>query len=68
MTYLPAVFFNDFWTLRDHMVPVNSTVTEIELHLTLNTLGPWKWMMYLQMDQSFSMQARPSSDAQYSSG
>lgn len=57
-TYLPTVFFNDFWTLRDYMVPVNDTVPELALQLNLNSVGPWKWMMYLQMEQSFSMQVR----------
>ena len=57
-TYLPTVFFNDFWTLRDYMVPVNETVSQLQLQLNLNSVGPWKWMMYLQMEQSFSMQVR----------
>ena len=55
-TYLPTVFFNDFWTLRDYMVPVNDTVSELQLQLNLNSVGSWKWLMYLQMEQSFSMQ------------
>ena len=58
MTYKPTVFFNDFWLMRKHLVPVNETVTELPLHLSLSGMGNWKFMLYVQMDQSFSMQAR----------
>ena len=56
MTYQPTVFFNDFWLMRKHLVPVNETVTELPLHLSLSGMGNWKFMLYVQMDQSFNMQ------------
>ena len=56
MTYKPTVFFNDFWLMRKHLVPVNETVTELPLHLSLSGMGNWKFMLYVQMDQSFNMQ------------
>ncbi len=58
MTYKPTVFFNDFWLMRKHLVPVNETVTELPLHLSLSGMGNWKFMLYVQMDQSFNMQVR----------
>jgi hypothetical protein len=56
MTYKPTVFFNDFWLMRKHLVPVNETVTELPLHLSLTGMGNWKFMLYVQMEQSFNMQ------------
>ena len=60
MTYFPTVWFNEFWLLRDKMVPLNGSVAEVPLQLSVYPLSLWKFTIYLQMDQSFSMQARPS--------
>ncbi|KAK9865607.1 hypothetical protein WJX84_005001 [Apatococcus fuscideae] len=56
MEYYPSLFFNDFWILQDHLIPMNSTVTEIPMHISLSTMASWKWQIYAQMEQSFSMQ------------
>ena len=56
MTYPPTVFFNDFWLLQNYLVPVNETVPELPIQLTLNSMGNMKFMLYVQMEQSFSMQ------------
>ncbi len=58
MTYYPTVWFNEFWLLRDKMVPLNGSVAEVPLQLSVYPLSLWKFTIYLQMDQSFSMQAR----------
>ena len=67
MTYQPTVFFNDFWLMRKHLVPVNETVAELPLHLSLSGMGNWKFMLYVQMDQSFNMQVRDVVEAFLSS-
>lgn len=56
MTYAPHTWFNDFWLLRDYMVPVNESVSEVEMHLELSSAPSWKFMLFSQMDHSFSMQ------------
>lgn len=56
MTYAPTLWLNDFWLLRDKLVPLNETVSTITLHLSLYSLPPWKLMLYTQMEHSFSMQ------------
>ena len=58
MTYKPTVFFNDFWVLQSYLVPVNETVDALPIQLTLNSIGNMKFMLYVQMEQSFSMQVR----------
>ena len=56
MSYFPPIFFNDFWLLKDYMIPMNSTVKEVPLHLTISGLSGLKYMLYNQAEQSFSMQ------------
>lgn len=54
--YYPVVYFNDFWLLRDKLVPVNDTLEELEVHLHLSTLSAWWWQIQMQLEQSFKMQ------------
>lgn len=54
--YYPHVWFNDFWMLRDYLVPVNETLNEITLHFSIETLNALKFIFFVQMEQSFSMQ------------
>ncbi|KAL6752322.1 transmembrane protein [Haematococcus lacustris] len=54
--YFPIIYFNDFWLLRDYLVPMNETVTNVTLHLDLGYISTSWWTLLLQMDQSFSMQ------------
>ncbi|GBF90245.1 hypothetical protein Rsub_03378 [Raphidocelis subcapitata] len=54
--YLPIAYFDEFWLLRDRLLPVNDTVTELPLHLVLKTASIWWMQLQQQMDQSFSMQ------------
>ena len=54
--YRPHTWFNEFWMLRDYLVPVNETVKELPLHLAIEAVGPWKFAFFVQMEQSFSMQ------------
>ncbi|KAK9822470.1 hypothetical protein WJX81_006087 [Elliptochloris bilobata] len=56
MTYWPTVWFNEFWLLRDKLVPLNGSVAEVPLQLSVYPLALWKFTIYLQMEQSFSMQ------------
>jgi hypothetical protein len=53
MTYEPATYFNDFWTLKDYLVPVNSSLPELNVTLAVSSIGQMKWMMYLQTQESF---------------
>ena len=66
MSYLPAVFFNDFWLLKDYLVPMNSTVTSIPLHFTIGGLSGMKYMLYTQAETSFSMQVTLAFDLRMS--
>ncbi|PHT30889.1 hypothetical protein CQW23_27226 [Capsicum baccatum] len=53
--YYPTVFFNEFWLLRDKLIAMNDTVTEVPLHLEVGPISMTKWQLFLQMDQSFQI-------------
>ena len=58
-SYYPVVFFNEFWLLKDQLVPLNETVQELRLSLALSDLASWKFMLYNQMEESFNLQVGP---------
>lgn len=45
-TYLPIVFINDYWNLQREYFPINETTPELDLHLTFQPLGVFKWQLY----------------------
>ncbi|KAH8279613.1 hypothetical protein KR018_007879, partial [Drosophila ironensis] len=45
-TYLPIVFVNDYWNLQREYMPINETTPELELHVTFQPLGMFKWQLY----------------------
>nr|XP_027078167.1 cleft lip and palate transmembrane protein 1 homolog [Coffea arabica] len=53
--YYPTVFFNEFWLLRDKLIAINETVTELPLHLEVGPISTTKWQLFLQIDQSFQI-------------
>lgn len=53
--YYPTIFFNEFWLLKDKLIPVNDTVTELPLNLEVGPISMTKWQLFLQIDQSFQI-------------
>ncbi|XP_068647969.1 uncharacterized protein [Aristolochia californica] len=53
--YYPTIFFNEFWLLRDKLIRLNDSVTELPLHLEVSPISMTKWQLFLQIDQSFQM-------------
>mgnify|MGYP000149640499 FL=1 len=53
--YFPTIYFNEFWLMKDKLVAVNETVTELILNLELGPIGSTKWQILLQIDQSFQI-------------
>lgn len=48
--YYPILFVNTFWQLRSHMTELNSTVTRLPLHITLNNMQNWKYSIFASVD------------------
>ncbi|XP_010912667.2 uncharacterized protein [Elaeis guineensis] len=53
--YYPTTFFNEFWLLRDKLIPLNDTVKELPLNLELGPISTTKWQLFLQIEQSFQV-------------
>ncbi|KAG6628195.1 cleft lip and palate transmembrane protein 1 homolog [Carya illinoinensis] len=53
--YYPTIFFNEFWLLKDKLIPLNETVTELPLNLEVGSISMTKWQIFLQIDQSFQI-------------
>lgn len=56
--YYPILFVNTFWQLKSHMMVLNSTVTEVPLHIDLNNLGNWKFNILATVDESSKQSAK----------
>jgi hypothetical protein len=54
--YYPIVFFDDFWLLEENLIEINESVSTLTLTLSYSPISIMKWQMYLQMEQSFSIQ------------
>eukprot|EP00760_Papus_ankaliazontas_P005662 PhM_4_TR1269/c0_g1_i2/m.31615 len=55
-SYYPVLYVNNFWVQRADLVPINSTVSTLNVTISFYPLTLMKWMLYVQMDQSFEMQ------------
>ena len=53
--YFPTIYFNEFWLLRDKLIPINETVKELPLNLEVGPISMTKWQLFLQIDQSFQI-------------
>lgn len=54
--YYPTVWFNDFWLLKEHLLPLNDTVPEVDLFIELTYAHVFKWQMLKSMDEAFEQQ------------
>eukprot|EP00270_Netrium_digitus_P009946 TRINITY_DN3061_c0_g1_i4.p1 TRINITY_DN3061_c0_g1~~TRINITY_DN3061_c0_g1_i4.p1 ORF type:complete len:659 (-),score=205.23 TRINITY_DN3061_c0_g1_i4:323-2212(-) len=54
--YFPLLDVNDFWLLKDKLVPVNETVEELQLSMRVKTLSLLMWQLYISMERSFEIQ------------
>ncbi|PKY40964.1 cleft lip and palate transmembrane protein [Rhizophagus irregularis] len=55
--YLPTLFVNDFWLIREHLTPINETVKTLPLNIKYYPISAWKLQLYVQMGESFRTQA-----------
>eukprot|EP00127_Corallochytrium_limacisporum_P007300 Clim_evm41s246 gene=Clim_evmTU41s246 len=53
--YMPLVWRNEFWTFKEDMKPINSTVLEVDLYICAYHLSIWHWQMMVSMDESFGL-------------
>lgn len=44
-TYLPVVYYNDYWNMMRDYQPLNNTIKELELYITYQPLSLFKWQL-----------------------
>ena len=45
--YYPTIHFNEFWLLRDKLIALNETVTELTLNLEVGPISMTKWQLFM---------------------
>ncbi|WVQ78773.1 hypothetical protein IAT38_000864 [Cryptococcus sp. DSM 104549] len=55
--YLPPVFVNDFWLMKENIRVINSTTETLPLHVTYSPISNIKHQIYAAMTQSFEQAA-----------
>ena len=54
--YYPIFFINDFWMLKDQLIPLNDTVEKVPVYLEVTSIPFWKFQLYKQFEESFRVQ------------
>lgn len=57
LVYYPPVFPNDFWLLRENMMPINSTTPKLPLTLNYHALSSIKFGIFSTMTASMEQTA-----------
>ncbi|GMK56311.1 hypothetical protein CspeluHIS016_0301510 [Cutaneotrichosporon spelunceum] len=55
--YFPVVFVNDFWLLKENLVPINETTTVLPLHVTYAAISHMKFNILASLTASFEQSA-----------
>ncbi|RDL35244.1 Uncharacterized protein BP5553_07175 [Venustampulla echinocandica] len=66
--YYPILFINTFWQLKSHMTTLNSTVTQLPIHIDLNHLANWKFSLIASLDEGAKQSARNAAHGISSAG
>ncbi|KAH9599083.1 Cleft lip and palate transmembrane 1 [Trypanosoma melophagium] len=56
--YLPLIYINNFWHLRDHLLEINATTATSPFNFTIivSSLPLWKFALYINFEQSMKQQ------------
>jgi hypothetical protein len=56
--YYPLLFVNNFWQLRNQMILLNDTVTELPLRIDLSNMANWKFQLMANIEFNSKDSAR----------
>lgn len=59
----PVVFPNDFWILKESLMPVNDTVSSLHMRVEVAPMSHWKFQLFASMTVAFDQQASKSGGA-----
>lgn len=60
--YYPLLYINTFWQLKSHMTVINSTVTELPMHIDLYNLAYWKFNVLSSLDEGAKITSRNAAE------
>jgi hypothetical protein len=55
--YYPVIYHDEFWLMKEQLVPINDTLKEVELTMSYTTIGLMRWQMQAQMERQWKQQA-----------
>ena len=55
--YYPVAYIDDFWVRTEHLIQINSSISEINFEISYSPISMWKWQMQLSMEESWKMQS-----------
>ncbi|GAA5886202.1 hypothetical protein JCM6882_004297 [Rhodosporidiobolus microsporus] len=56
--YFPVVFANDFWLLKSHLAPINTTTPRLPLRVDFHPTSHFKFQLLSTMDDAFGKQSQ----------
>ncbi|OLL23074.1 Cleft lip and palate transmembrane protein 1 [Neolecta irregularis DAH-3] len=54
--YYPIVYHHEFWKLKDSFYPINSTLSNVPLHIRIQPLSFMKFQIFSTFDEGFKRQ------------
>jgi hypothetical protein len=58
LAYFPVVFANDFWLLKENLVPINATTDRLPLRVTYHAISHMKFNIFASLTASFEQSAQ----------
>lgn len=58
LRYFPIIFANDFWLLKENLIPINETTTTLPLRVTYHAISHMKFNIFASMTASFEQSAQ----------
>jgi hypothetical protein len=58
LTYYPPIFPNDFWLLKENMMPINTTTPKLPLHVSYHAISSMKFQIMASLSASFDQAAQ----------
>jgi len=56
--YYPPLYFDEFWLMKEHMLPINESLSVLPLTLRYKPIGMIQFQMQLQMEKQWAQQQK----------
>jgi hypothetical protein len=63
LMYYPIIYQSEFWIMKDDMIEVNDTTTEVVIQLHFEDIKVWKWQLTSQMEETWKKQEEMGEDS-----